>query len=360
MKLEVLPPNINESFEDFAVILGEDKQERIRFGLNAVKNVGANVAHEFVEERKRFGEYTSLADLLERVASKDLNKKSLEALAKVGALDDLEERGKILANLEAILSFSKTLQKNKESSQVSLFGESILAPATILLPEAPPATKKERLQWEKELLGLYVSDHPASEYREYLESVALPISELTKDSVGKKIRLGGIITKVKKIILKNQKSMAFVQIEDFQGKIELLVFPKILEKTGALWREDALIVAEGSISDKDDALKLLVDAVKEITPTEIENWKRISATQKNNFRKEQSTSSEKIVLLMPPQSTQETLKKLSAFLDQCPAGNAKVYLRLSDKTLETPYHIQKTPHLAGELEKIIPGSQLLN
>jgi DNA polymerase-3 subunit alpha len=282
----------------------------------------------------------------------------LEALAKVGALDAFEERGKILANTETILNFSKTFQKNKNSSQVSLFGETILAPASINLAPAPPASKKEKLQWEKELLGLYVSDHPVSEFKDYLSKVAVPIHAINKDKVGQKVQLGGVISAVKKIILKNMKNMAFVTIEDMTGRIELLVFPKVLEQTGFFWTEDKVILAEGSISDKDGNFKLLVDSVKEITPAEIETFSRIEATRNKNGNGHPKNGAPKFLLKLPPSATQETMRQISQIFDQCPAGSTKVYLEINGSRLETPYCITPSEDLQKKLRTIASDSKI--
>ncbi len=149
MGIEVLPPHINESFEEFAVIVGDDNIERIRFGLNAVKNVGHTVAHEIVEERKRNGKYKNITDFVERVRSKDLNKKSIEALAKVGALEGLGERNQLLASMENILQHAKNFQNLQNSNQSSLFGASDIELPQIKLADAPPAEKRQSLNWEK-------------------------------------------------------------------------------------------------------------------------------------------------------------------------------------------------------------------
>lgn len=218
MGIDVLPPDINESFEEFTVIKDENGKENIRFGFNAIKNVGHNVAKEIVKERKENGKYSSLGDLIERVTTKDLNKKSIEALAKVGALDEIAERNTILNNIENILSFAKNIQKMKSSNQSSLFGGDILEKPTIPLEETRPATKKQRLQWEKELLGLYVSDHPISDYKEYMEKMATPINQLNQNMVSRNVQLGGIINKVQKIITKRHQTMLFVTLEDLKGK----------------------------------------------------------------------------------------------------------------------------------------------
>jgi len=158
MGVEVLAPNVNESFEDFAVIMGDDPastrlgeaggKERIRFGFNAIKNVGHVIAHEIVEERKRNGKFKSLGDFLERVQTKDLNKKSIDALAKVGALDELGERNQIVESMEQILMFTKNVQQMRNSNQVSLFGETILQSPSVPLVETAPASQKQKLQWE--------------------------------------------------------------------------------------------------------------------------------------------------------------------------------------------------------------------
>jgi DNA polymerase-3 subunit alpha len=355
--IEVLPPNINESFEEFAVVKDESGNERIRFGLNAIKNVGATVAKEIVTERKRGGKYKTIADLLERVMTKDLNKKSLEALIKVGAMKELGERNQLLASLENILNYSKSIQKNKNSNQVSLFGVETLAPGTVQLVKSDPATKKERLTWEKELLGLYVSGHPAEEYQNYFDKMAVPISSLEKKMVGTKISLGGVITKVQKIFLKSQKTMAFATIEDLRGRIELLIFPKVLENSESTWQEDKVVIASGNLSDKDGNFKLLVDSAKEINQQELENFKRIEATHKKNGHSEKNES-QKIIITLPNNSTKETFKKLSEIFDKCESGGAKIYLKINDTKLETPYSIKNSADISVQIKSIVPEARI--
>ncbi|MFZ2226689.1 MAG: DNA polymerase III subunit alpha, partial [Candidatus Moraniibacteriota bacterium] len=349
MGIEVLPPNVNESFEEFSVILDpENKSEEIRFGLNAIKNVGHTVAHEIVEERKRNGRFVSLANFIERVESKDLNKKSIEALAKVGALEDLGERNQIVASIENILAHSKEHQKNRDSKQISLFGASELALPEIQLLPTFPATKKQQLAWEKELIGLYISGHPASEFQAYFEYAGTPIRNIDKNLVGQPISIGGIISKVKKIFLKNQKTMLFATVEDMYSNIEFIVFPKILDETGSIWVEDKAILASGKISDKDGNFKLLVDSVKVVNEVEVENAARIIATRKINGttvapavppqkkvaeeatqKKDAPTASSKLTITLPSASNQETLKTLSAHFGKCQPGETKVYLKIN-------------------------------
>jgi len=388
MGMEVLPPNVNESFEDFAVIVyphtkisaqkgesfsksnskqknnfgvgvdPENKVERIRFGLNAIKNVGHTVARVIVEERKKNGKFKSLADFTERVATKDLNKKSIEALAKVGALDELGEKNQILNSIENILSHAKNFHNSKNSKQTSLFGESEIRLPEISLADSAPATKKQTLAWEKELLGLYISGHPIREYEDYLKKAAIPIKEIGEQTVGKSITVGGIISKVQKVYLKNQKLMFFVTIEDVLGKMEILVFPKTVEETSGIWIEDKVILASGKISDKDGVFKMLCDSVKAITEEDIDQFKRVLSAQKANGFSETQKKYSRITITLPENSSQEIVKKLSEFFDSCDRGSAKLYLNINNSRLETPYCIRPKEDIKEVLGKLIPEAKI--
>jgi DNA polymerase-3 subunit alpha len=359
MGIEVLPPHINESFEEFAVIVDpESKVERIRFGLNAIKNVGHTVAHEIVEERKKNGKYKNLTDFIERVETKDLNKKSLEALAKVGALENMGERNQIISSMESVLSYSKNFQELKKSKQTSLFGEAKNFLPEITLSQSEPASKKQRLSWEKELLGLYISDHPTKEYQEYFRKFALPLKEIDTSFVGRQVDIGGVISSIHKIYLKNQTTMLFVTVEDMAARMELIVFPKLLEATADFWQEDKIILASGKISDKDGEFKLLCDSVKAITQEELDKFKRIEITQKKNGQLNNSSSSSIIIITLPPESTKEALKNLSQFFDRCEKGETKIYLEIKQSRMETPYRIKYSTELPSLIKKIIPESQI--
>ena len=368
MGIEVLAPNINESFEDFAVIVDDPVKspggdhgvnngiERIRFGFNAIKNVGHVVAHEIVEERKRNGKYKSLEDFLERVQTKDLNKKSIEALAKVGALDELGERNQIIESMEHILTFTKNIQKMKNSNQVSLFGEAVLENPSVPLVEATPASKRQQLQWEKELLGLYVSGHPALEYQPYIDKVAVSLDKLSPELVGQKIQVGGVIQKVQKILTKNQQTMYFVILEDMKGKIELLVFPKVLERIASLWEEEKAILANGRLSDKDGAFKLIIDDAKELSRAEIENYMRIEAT-KTKHRKNENEN-KKLIITLPPDAKPEMIQELSELLNTCQSGNCKVFLHHQTNKLETPFSIKHDSEIIEKIKEIIEDGNI--
>jgi len=372
MGIEVLSPHINESFEEFAVIVDpETKKERIRFGLNAIKNVGHTIAHEIVEERKRNGKFKNLTEFIERINHKDLNKKSIEALAKVGALEGLGERNQILESMEEILAHSKNFQRMKESNQGSLFGEADLQMPEIRMKTVEPAPKKQMLSWEKELLGLYISDHPAREYKDYFEKMAMPIREIGPDNVGRNVTIGGVISNIHKVFLRNQKTMLFVTVEDLDGKLEILIFPKLLEATGSpFWVEDKVILASGKVSDKDGEFKVLADSVKAVTKEEVEHFKRIQKTHAtngtvsgltalDNFGRERSDRyAGKIIITLPPNSNQEILKKLSGFFDKCEMGSTKVYLSINNSKLETPYCVKSRDDFKQALLNIVAEAKI--
>ncbi|EKE19742.1 MAG: hypothetical protein ACD_8C00115G0003 [uncultured bacterium] len=388
MGIKVLAPNVNESFEDFAVIKNEDGTENIRFGFNAIKNVGHVIAHEIVEERKRGGKFKSLGDFLERVQTKDLNKRAIDALAKVGALDELGERNQIVESMEQILMFTKNVQKAKNSNQVSLFGEAILETPQVPLLEVEPASKRQQLQWEKELLGLYVSGHPVKEYQSYIDKVAVSLDKLTPELVGQKIAVGGVIQKIQKILTKRQETMLFVMLEDTRGKIEVLVFPKVLERIASVWEEERMIIAEGKLSDKDGVYKLICDEAKELNRSEIENYLRVEATkkaysvkEKNDDDKNSSGGSEitrdesqvisnqssvtnkspeakkltpnKLVITLPNDAGPEMIHKLQTVFNSCKAGNCKIFLHHKENKLETPFSIEHTSALLDSIKNII-------
>lgn len=291
MGIKIMPPDVNESFDSFTVVTvgtkenrivtADEKVDTIRFGLNAVKNVGENIVQVIIKERKQNGPYRDLLDFLERVTDKDLNKKSLESLIKSGALEKWGERGSLLYNCEKLLSFNKEIVKNKESKQSSLFSslsdEQSFKPQLTLDPtvDAPQA---EKLAWEKDLLGLYISEHPFNIYKNRLKGYAVPIGNLVGHKGSSSVITSGVIAQIKKIITKKNESMLFVKMEDATSSVELLVFPKLLRETLNIWQPGKVIICEGSVSEKDQDIKLLINQVgvleEEKIEESIDNFKR--------------------------------------------------------------------------------------
>ncbi|MBU2219695.1 DNA polymerase III subunit alpha, partial [Patescibacteria group bacterium] len=257
MNIDVLSPDINESLGTFTVL----KDNSIRFGLKAVKNVGSNVVDAIVKERKQNGHFQTITEVIERVKDRDLNKKSLESLIKCGALDAIGERGQLLANLETLLNYAREIQRPKTNGQVSLFSAAGFDTKNLLPPlklrTAPAATKKEKLDWEKELLGLYVSEHPAKDYEKIISQRAYLPSKLTPAMVGKQVKVGGVLSHIHKIITKAGRPMLFVGLEDTKTKLEILVFPKMLERTPTFWQEGKVVIVSGRLDDKEGHFKLL-------------------------------------------------------------------------------------------------------
>ncbi len=261
MGIDVLPPDINESFLNFSVV---PEQDKIRFGLLAIKNVGFNVAESILKERKENGNYASVDDFVSRIDSKNLNKKSLESMIKAGVFDKLGERNQLLSSLEKLLSHARESQKNKSNGQKGLFDGMKIAGGNMVLEKAEPASEKEKLKWEKDLLGLYVSGHPLKKYAKILEKKALPISEIAPDMIGKNIMVGGIISGIKKIITKKGKPMLFVKLEDETAKIEMVVFPSIIEEYPTLFQENKIVFVIGKVDNKDGVPKLICNSIEEI------------------------------------------------------------------------------------------------
>lgn len=359
--IDVLPPNVNESYEEFAVIRDQKTDvEFIRFGLNAIKNVGKPVAKEIVKERKSGGKFKNLSQFIERVKSKDLNKKTIEALAKVGALDDLAERNRILQNIEAIIRFSKQVHTDDHSNQESLFSTANIAPPTVRLAMVEPAKKQEKLTWEKELLGLYVSDHPTSEYAEYLDKTTTRLDELDETMVDSNIRIGGIVQSVKKIILKDQKTMMFANVENLRGKIELIVFPKKMEELSASLEPNRMVLASGRLSNKDDQFKLLAESVDALNQKEVITLKRIEATRRKYSRNSTDDTQSgiknvggEIHIQLARSTPPEIIEELRRAIKECPSGDTPVTLIIEEHVIRTAYSITPSQDVLDTLEKTI-------
>jgi len=261
MKIEVLAPNINESLKNFTVV---PKENKIRFGLLAIKNVGENVIDVIVKEIKNKGPYKSVEDFVQRINSKDLNKKSLESLIKSGAFDEFAERNKLLHNLERLLEWSRESQKSRMNGQKGLFDGDGFSNNNIKLEQAVPATNFEKLTWEKELLGLYVTSHPLENFREILEKKTLSLINIGDNLKNANIKVGGIISGIKKIITKNGRSMLFIKLEDLTDKAEVVVFPGVIERNPNVFQENKIVFITGRIDNRDNIPKVIANEVEEI------------------------------------------------------------------------------------------------
>lgn len=260
--IEILPPDINKSSINFT-----PEGKKIRFGLLAIKNVGQAAAQAIIDERLRRGEFLSFSDFLSRVQHKDINKKSLESLIKAGVFDSLGvERNQALANLEEIVKFNARIKKNTGAeNHLSLFGNQMLH-ASLNLKPAPPATPAQKLNWEKELIGFYISDHPLNSFSPIIHQVkAKTLAEAAKTPEGKQLIVAGCVTKVRKILTKNGQPMLFATLEDLSThKLEAVVFNSVLTKTAACWQPGAVLLVEGRISPRNDEPKIICDRAQRL------------------------------------------------------------------------------------------------
>lgn len=261
MEIKVLPPDINESFKGFTYI----DESTIRFGLYTIKNLGSDIGEAIIEERKNKGEYLSISDFLDRVKHKNLNKKSMEALIKSGSMDAFGDRGVLLANLESMLLYNKESSKQPQN-QISLFGgaSEIKAPEFKLQP-AELAGQTEKLAWEKELLGLYISGHPLERLKDKLASKPMNIKKI-KEEVGNgyPITIGGMITTVKQVITKKNDRMAFLTIEDLTGSIEAVIFPKLFADNTELIASEKCVALSGKVTIRNGEKSVAIEKIKEI------------------------------------------------------------------------------------------------
>ena len=280
MGISVLSPDVNESFVEFAVVPNENK---IRFGMSAVKGVGVGAVEEVLRARED-GPFTSVEDFARRVSTGKFNRKAWESLIKSGAFDDMGDRSDLLFNLDSITSFASKLQKEAASGQTNLFGmlggdDAASVQSTLHLQKAPVKhDDKERLMWERELLGLYISAHPLDRYETYLSEQTQPLTQLVPEYDSRMMTVGGIISTVRTIVTKSGSKMAFVGIEDKFGEGEIIVFPNLYEKVGAKLVQDAVIRVSGknSARDRDGNLgnesKLIADDIIVITDNDINGY----------------------------------------------------------------------------------------
>ncbi|HEY2794416.1 MAG TPA: DNA polymerase III subunit alpha, partial [Micromonosporaceae bacterium] len=271
--IKVLPPDVNESVAQFAAV-GTD----IRFGLAAVRNVGLNVVDSIVRARTEKGAFTDFYDFLRKVDSVACNKRAIEALIKAGAFDSLmhPRRGLFAIHSDAVEAFAD-LKKNEAIGQFDLFGAMFddEGPSVTVTPAIPEGDwdKKDKLTFEREMLGLYVSDHPLSGLERVLQASAdTPIARLAEEGTvpdGQVVTLAGILTGVQRRITKQGKAWASASLEDLDGAVEVLFFPNTYELVGQYIAEDAIVAVRGRVDRRDDQARLmamdlsLVDATTE-------------------------------------------------------------------------------------------------
>ena len=258
----VLPPDVNASGWDFE-IEDIDRKPNIRFGLGAIKNLGQAAMELVLTERQENGRFKDLNDFARRVDLRAVGKRGLECLIKVGALDGFGGRVALLAALERLTSISANHFRAIESGQMSLFGAATGVDETVTLPEVKDVDKREMLAWERELIGLYISDHPLAPYQQSLSQIVTHFSgQLGETQNEEKVRVAGLVTTVRPYVTKAGKPMGFATIEDIQGNVELVLFPRTWEKTRELLTVGRIIIVDGKVDASNTPPKILVDAIR--------------------------------------------------------------------------------------------------
>lgn len=265
MGIEVLPPDINESFAPFSVVPAKNGEDaKIRFGLTTIKNFGEGIAEAIIEERKTNGNFTSTQDFLTRIVGRNLNKKSLEALILAGAFDRFEKRATLHHNLDTLLAYNKEQSAHKESAQDSLFAglSDSTHDALILTEPTEPMQKEEVLAWERELLGVYVSGHPLNDYTQEIKKRST-IEQVRADGRnGIPVVTAGMISGVRELLTKKGDRMAFVQLSDLKDTIELVLFPETFQSNKDLVAVGTCVAVKGRLSIRNDEPTIAVEKLK--------------------------------------------------------------------------------------------------
>ncbi|MFA5998271.1 MAG: DNA polymerase III subunit alpha [Candidatus Paceibacterota bacterium] len=260
MGIPVLPPDVNESGTVFTVV---SNGEAIRFGLSSIKNFGDGISEAIIAERKTHGPFKTLSDFLSRVGSKNLNRKSLESLIKCGALDSLNtsehKRGSMLENIETMLAFHR--EATAAAPQDSLFGA--FAAPSLILPEGKATSLLDKLAWEKELLGIYVSGHPLDAHEAITKKAHLSIKKVKEEpQPGMLLILPVLVTIVRNILTKSGEKMAFITVEDTTDSIEAVIFPKLLKEHATLIAPGTCLLVKGKVSVRNGEPSLAIEELK--------------------------------------------------------------------------------------------------
>ncbi len=356
--IAVLPPDINESFVEFAVVPGANA---IRFGMAAIKNVGVGAVEEIISAREKVKSFKTLEEFFTIVNGRTVNRKVIESLIKTGAFDRFGERVMLLDNIESMLAFSQKKQKELDSGQTDLFGESKSEVdnqvAKISLVKAfSNIEKREQLLWERELLGLYLSEHPLKDYSLILSEKTLPIKGLKPDMHDQKTIIGGSIAAIRTITTKSGKQMAFARISDETSEIEVIVFPKVYEQTPSLWQMDNIVIIEGRVDalardgSMSEEVKVVAVKLREVTHEQAVGYTATGKMVKQPAskpvaKKKPSTdlAPKRLFIRIFDSSQHEPLERLRVILGESP-GETEVVLVTggldSKKAVKLPFRLK--------------------
>ncbi len=340
MNIEILPPDINQSLVNFTVVGGK----AIRFGLAAVKNVGEKAIKSIIDERKRNSNFISLLDFCQRVDLRVVNKRVIESLIKCGAFDSIgARRSQLLVVLDVSLKSGQEYQKSKRNGQTSLFDlfeenspDKNSGNYQDRLPDISEFSKNELLAMEKEMLGLYISYHPLNDYRERLKKIITSTSiELTNLSDRSRVVLAGVINNLKRKSTKNGNLMAFITLEDLEGTVEIIAFPKVYEKCKEMIKKDEIIITEGHLDVAEGKTKIIAEKIS-LLKKYVENKRPTPKTEEKN----QNLAEELHLEINTGKNESDLLRKLKELFYGYP-GKSQVVLHFKDKDKTILHAIDK-------------------
>ncbi len=385
MGLEVLSPDVEESFLEFAVIREKGKKDCIRFGMNAIKNVGSGAVEEIIQARDKSGGFKDLEGFLSAINPRIVNKKTLESLIKSGAMDKLGDRSILLENIEALVAYSSRSHKDKMSGQTDLFGGDSATEATTAKLNLDQAVQvhpqRTQLLWERELLGLYLSSHPLEEYKALLEEQCVSIGEIKQDMDGRKVRIGGSVTEYREIVTKKGQKMAFVSISDMGGEVELILFPGVFQQTIGIWDRDSVVMVDGRINTKDkegnssSEIKIMVDGAREITHEQALAYQSTGKKKrtpkpapikkvpmsKSSTKAQSAKPAEKRVFVRMQKSDDRQLTELKGAIDKNPGTTQIVLVVGSDnkkQIIRLPNTINPTEEFLANIQGVFGQDQV--
>lgn len=346
MGIKIYPPDINKSDDDFKI--EKDKKSlqglAIRFGFNAIKHIGSKAIENILETRAEVGEFNSLTQFIHKTDSRKVNKTTLETLIKVGVMDKFGNRASMLENLESIRQNAGQLQSEIEG-QDSLFVDIASTDATLedSFPELPEYPQQELLSFEKELLGLYLTDHPmAQQLKAVAKNADKKIGDL--DAIihkDKDFKFGGVLSNIRVILTKKkQQPMAFGRLEDDTGAIDVVIFPKAFEEAQELIHNDSVVLVRAKVDEREEEMQLLVEKVSTPSTSQLTH-------EGSDLHKE---------IFVPRKTTQETLQKLGQLLKSHP-GSQSVLILIPNgskpQKMLLPYGVNWTKKLETEISKLL-------
>jgi len=338
LAIPILPPDINESHKHFTVT-----SHGIRFGLAAIKNVGEGAIESILSARAEQGRFATLTDVTRKVDGRKVNKRLLESLIRAGAFDSTgAKRSQLMAVLDRAMDEGMRAQREKEEGQTNLFATitSDAKAPPLALPAIPEWDQQERLKWEKELVGFYITSHPLTPYASTLQRIATATSETIQNVAdGKQVRLGGIVATCRQTTTKKGERMATFQLEDLHGRIDVIAFPKTFRTTAELLAEETLIMVTGILDRAEKGLKVKATTIERLPDRPPIGHMNIS--------------------LNAQRLTPEFLAQIKHLL-QTHHGPCPVTLRLripnqamATITLPQPFHVEATEHCVDEIEGLI-------